>query len=341
MATNKNAQIRYQALDRCLSNWGKRFYIEDLVDACNEALYNFNGIVKDGEGVKKRQVQADLYFLESEEGYKMDIERIRDGHRVYYRYTQRGASINNQPLNQDEIDLLHDALMLLKRFQGVPQFDWLDDVENCLYSTSKLGDNIKSIVSFQHNPYLKGMINFYKPVFDAIVNKRVIEIVYHPFGKEVRTVTVSPYYLKQYNNRWFLIAKRNDFKCLSNFAIDRIENLKETSKIFEPLDNEFDIDEYFSDVVGVSVTQESPLDIVLKVNNSALGYIVTKPLHESQSYNPKRLKDGNWEITLKAQDNYELRSLIRSFGEQIEVVAPESLRLKMKATAEKLSEIYK
>ena len=56
MATNKNAQIRYQALDRCLSNLSCRYYIDDLVDACNEALYNFNGIVKDGESVKKRQV---------------------------------------------------------------------------------------------------------------------------------------------------------------------------------------------------------------------------------------------------------------------------------------------
>ena len=341
MATNKNAQIRYQALDRCLSNWGKRFYIEDLVDACNEALYNFNGIVKDGEGVKKRQVQADLNFLESEEGYKMDIECIRDGHRVYYRYSQRGESINDQPLNQDEIDLLHDALLLLKRFQGVPQFDWLDDVQNCLYSTSRLGDNIKSVVSFQQNPYLKGMTNFYQPVFDAIINKRVIEIVYHPFGKDMRTITISPYYLKQYNNRWFLIAKRNDFEYLSNFAIDRIEELKETSKKFEPLDGDFDFDEYFSDVVGVSVTQEPPLDIVLKVSSTALGYIVTKPLHESQSYNPKRLDDGKWEIPLKTQDNYELRSLIRSFGEQIEVVAPESLREEMKTTADKLSEIYR
>lgn len=341
MATNKNAQIRYQALDRCLSNWGKRFYIEDLVDVCNEALYNFNGIVKDGEGVKKRQVQADLNFLESEEGYKMNIERIRDGHRVYYRYSRRGVSINNQLLNQAEIDLLHDALLLLKRFQGVPQFDWLNDVENCLYSTSKLGDNIKSVVSFQHNPYLKGMMNFYQPVFDAIINKRVIEIAYHPFGKEVRTITVSPYYLKQYNNRWFLIAKLKDFKHLSNFAIDRIEELKETSMKYEPLAEDFDFDEYFSDVVGVSVTQEPPLDIVLKVSNAVLGYIVTKPLHESQSCSPKRLDDENWEITLKAQDNYELRSLIRSFGEQIEVVAPDSLRERMKATANKLSKIYK
>lgn len=43
-----------------------------------------------------------------------------------------------------------------------------------------------------------------------IVNKRVIDIEYHPFGKEACTIRVSPYYLKQYNNRWFLIAKHDD-----------------------------------------------------------------------------------------------------------------------------------
>ncbi|MDD3064027.1 MAG: WYL domain-containing protein, partial [Massilibacteroides sp.] len=42
MPTNKNAQIRYQALDKCLGNWARRYYIEDLIEACNEALYIYN-----------------------------------------------------------------------------------------------------------------------------------------------------------------------------------------------------------------------------------------------------------------------------------------------------------
>lgn len=73
MPTNKNAQLRYQIIDKCLSNWSRRYYIEDLVDACNEALYLYNGETKDGCGVKKRQVQEDLKFIESEEGYSMEI----------------------------------------------------------------------------------------------------------------------------------------------------------------------------------------------------------------------------------------------------------------------------
>lgn len=341
MPTNKNAQIRYQALDKCLGNWGRRYYIEDLVEACNDALYLYNGTSGKDCGVKKRQVQEDLKFLESEEGYRMMIDAIPDGHRKYYRYRERNASIKNQPINQEEINLIHDALTLLKRFEGVPQFEWLEEVENHLYSTSQLGENARSVVSFQHNPYLKGMNKFYKPLFDAIVNKRVVGITYQPFGKDERVITVSPYHLKQYNNRWFLIAKRTDFDgYLSNFAIDRIASVEETSKPFEPLADDFDFDEYYGDVVGVSVTNHPVEPVVLHVSEKALGYIMTKPLHESQSSQPVRVDDDHWEITLKVKDNYELRSLLRSFGDQIEVMQPEHLRNEMKRLAEELNGMY-
>jgi predicted DNA-binding transcriptional regulator YafY len=340
MPTNKNATIRYQVLDRCLSNWSRRFYIEDLVAACNEALYIYNGNTKEDEGVKKRQVQQDLKFIESEEGYQMTIDAIRDGHRVYYRYHQKGDSIKDQPINQDELDLIRDALTLLKRFQGVPQFEWIDDIERRLYTTSRLGENVNTVISFQSNPYLKGMNDFYQPIFQAIVNKRVIKIIYHPFGKEPRILTISPYHLKQYNNRWFLIGKRNDFEYLSNFAIDRIDVLKETSKPYEALDDDFSFEEYFGDVVGISVSGAPVEEVVLHLNSKVMGYIQTKPLHESQTHIPTKLEDGRWEIKLKVQDNYELRSLLRSFGEQIEVISPISLRNEMKESAKAMAELY-
>ncbi|MEC8567583.1 MAG: WYL domain-containing protein, partial [Pseudomonadota bacterium] len=63
MPTNKNASIRYLALDACFSNNRKRFYIEDLIQACNAALEEFGG----GE-VKRRQVFDDITFMESDSG---------------------------------------------------------------------------------------------------------------------------------------------------------------------------------------------------------------------------------------------------------------------------------
>ena len=43
MGTNQHAVIRYQALDRCFSNWGKKYFIEDLIEACNNAIYEYSG----------------------------------------------------------------------------------------------------------------------------------------------------------------------------------------------------------------------------------------------------------------------------------------------------------
>jgi len=342
MPTNKNAQIRYQALDKCLGNWARRFYIEDLVEACNEALYLYNGESQKGHGVQKRQVQEDLKFMESEEGYGMDIECLKDGHRRYYRYQQRNASISDRPFNQEELDLVGDALELLKRFKGIPQFAWLDDMEKQFYTTSKLGKDARAVVSFQHNPYLKGMDkDYYKQIFNAIVDKRAIEITYRPFGKPARTMVVSPYHLKQYNNRWFLIAKRNDYDKFSNFAIDRLEgDIRELPNKFEPLDEDFDFDEHFENVVGVSVTDDPIEDVVLYVTEKVFNYIFTKPLHPSQVVKRELLSDGRREIDLKVQDNYELRALLRSFGDQIEVISPSSLRQEMKEVADSLSKMY-
>ena len=99
MATNKHATIRYQALDKCFRNPGKRYYIDDLIAACNDALYEYTGI---DDGVKRRQVLDDIKFMESEQGWCVPLEHIRDGKRVYFRYEDLNFSINNQPLNETE-----------------------------------------------------------------------------------------------------------------------------------------------------------------------------------------------------------------------------------------------
>src|SRR5574344_2654692 len=130
MATNKNAQLRYQALDRCLSNWYHKYYIEELIEASHNAL---EGITKKAEGVQKRQVQKDLNDIEFL--YGLEIIPHKDGHRRYYRYANRGDSINNQPPIQEELEVVSNALTIMKRFEGIPQFEWLEDVEKQLYST--------------------------------------------------------------------------------------------------------------------------------------------------------------------------------------------------------------
>ena len=62
MPANKNALIRYKTIDNCLRNRYRRWTLEDLVDACSDALYDMEGINK---GVSVRTVQGDIQMMRS------------------------------------------------------------------------------------------------------------------------------------------------------------------------------------------------------------------------------------------------------------------------------------
>ena len=136
MATNKHATIRYHALDRCFSNFGRKFFIEDLIEACSEAIYDFDGIE---DGVKRRQIFHDINFMESDQGWAIPLERHKEGRRVYYRYADKSFSISNKGINPSEAEQLRDTLSILSRFKGMPQFEWIEEIQIRLEDTFKIG----------------------------------------------------------------------------------------------------------------------------------------------------------------------------------------------------------
>lgn len=333
MSTNKHATIRYQALDRCFSNFGRRFYIDDLVEACNRAIHEFTG---NDDGVKVRQVYDDIRFMESETGFCIELDKRKDGKKTYYRYIDKNFSINRQPLSHTEAEQLKNTIAILNRFKGLPQFDWMKEVLTRFEDTFKLKANVDSVVSFEQNPYLKGL-EYFTDLFNAIINQQVLTIEYCPAFKEKKTIVLHPYHLKQYNNRWFLFGHNSDFKEISpimNLAIDRIESVNQDNKKYTP--NTFvDFDDYFDDVVGVTVLINKPIEIVrLKVDNQRYNYIKSKPIHHSQ----KVIERGNdyTIIELRLIPNYELETLILGFIDSIEILSPQTLIDSLKARVDKI-----
>lgn len=124
MPTNKNAAIRYQTLDKCFRDRQHRYYMEDLIDKCEEAIYYYNGV----GGVCRRQIFEDIKFMESETGWSVPLERKQDGRRVYYRYRDPDFTINAQPLTEEETRQLRSVIITLRRFRGLPSNAWVDEV---------------------------------------------------------------------------------------------------------------------------------------------------------------------------------------------------------------------
>lgn len=335
MPVNKNALIRYQALDKCFSNWGRKYFIEDLVEACNQALYEYTG---NTEGVKKRQVYDDIRFMESEQGYSIPLERLREGKRVYYRYADRNFSINNKIIDESEVNQLKEALSVLKKFKGLPQFEWIEEILMRLESLSYTGYPENSVVEFEQNPYLKGL-EFFNELFQAIIYKKVLRITYKSYkDKKAKELKIHPYFLKQYNNRWFLFGFNPELNKITTLALDRIKKIKETKDSYI-INKTIDFDEYFYDVVGVSVLDTEPLEVILKVKYPRYLYIESKPIHGSQILVKK---NKQWAIfKYKLQINNELVSLIFSFSDDMVVMQPVELRDKIIDKAEKMIENYK
>jgi len=329
VATNKHAIIRYQTLDKCFRNPGRKYFIEDLVEACSIAIYEFSG---NNNGIKRRQVLEDIKFMESTQGWNIPLERIRDGHRVYFKYDDKSFSINNQPLNETEEIQLKEALLTLSRFKGMPQFEWVDEIYARLDSGLGLSHYSEKIIEFDQNNYLKGL-EFISPIYNSIVYKKAIQIEYKSFKKDIsQSIIFHPYFLKQYNNRWYVFGKNDASQFIMNLALDRITSIEESKNKYLP-NKTIDFDEYFEDIIGVTLSNEGKVEkVVIKASNELLPYIKTKPIHGSQKLKEQGL--SHTLITLDIIPNYELESLILSFGEGVEVLHPKSLRDKIKKRVE-------
>ncbi len=333
MPTNKNAAIRYQALDKCFRDLRHRYYMNDLIDACEEALVYYNGM----GGVSRRQIFEDIKFMESEAGWSIPLKRKKDGKKVYYRYKDSDFSINQQPLTDEEAQQLQTVILTLSRFRGLPSNEWVEEVISNLEWRFNLKGKNENVISFEQNPNLKGL-EFLSDVIDAASNHQPLKIEYHNYkngGKDILFV-IHPYYVKQYNNRWFLFGLDNTRREISNLALDRIVSMQVASDVaFIPNDT-IDFEHYFDDVVGVTVPKngQETETVILRFTEARFPYVVSKPIHHSQTI----LNEEQCTISLEVKPTRELEQQILSFGSDVEVLSPAPLRAQI---IEKIKDLMK
>ncbi|MEO6671018.1 MAG: WYL domain-containing protein [Ferruginibacter sp.] len=276
--------------------------------------------------------------MESFQGWSIDLERHKEGRKVFYRYADTGFSINNHLLNETEENQLNEVLLTLSRFKGMPQFEWIDEMVIRLESSFSLKGESEKIIEFEQNQYLKGL-EFFSAIFNSILYKKSLEIQYKGFKQlKKEIITFHPYYLKQYNNRWFVFGRSAGRIDITNIAIDRIQKIKESRITFKE-NNIPNFNELFEDLVGVTIYPESqPQKVLLQIGSELWPYIETKPLHGSQKL-IKKTTNGTI-ISLMVHLNYELKSLLFSLGENLKVLEPEVLSNEIKLKAKQIIKNY-
>lgn len=321
MATNKNASIRYRALDKCFRDFHHRYFIEDLIEKCEEELESFNLTAS----VSRRQIFDDIRFMESFAGWTIPLDRLKDGKKTYYRYSDRNFSINKQPLTDEEALQLKTMIITLDRFRGLPSNEWVEDVISNLEWRFNLKGSNEKVVSFEQNQNLKGLDKL-NIVLDAASNHQPLHIVYKNYkeGGVEEDVVLHPYYVKQFNNRWFLFGLNQQRDQISNLALDRIVSICSTEEVRFIPNEGIDFEYYFDDIVGVTIPKEEVKKehVVLKFSKQRFPYVTSKPIHHSQDI----ISEEDCIISIDVRPNRELTAQLLSFGPDVEILSPDSVR---------------
>jgi predicted DNA-binding transcriptional regulator YafY len=207
------------------------------------------------------------------------------------------------------------------------------DIFNALNITDRLSD----FIHFEKRKP-RGTENLYG-LLHAIKNQVQIVFSYQKFQDEAATPRkAEPYALKEFKNRWYVMANDLKDEQVKSFALDRLSDLEITKKQFQT-PHAFNVNEYFKNCYGIiGPNEEKPTEVLLSFEPFQGKYIKTLPLHDSQVI----LKDNEDELLVKLTlfITHDFQMELLSMGNNVKVIKPENLIEDLKKSYTDALELY-
>ena len=212
--------------------------------------------------------------------------------------------------------------------------NWLLDtlsVSNMLIES----DSLQSRIILENIPAGK---QYLQPIINAMKQDHKLQMTYHKFGQQDSyTITIEPYAIKVFKQRWYLVAKSPKRDTPSIYALDRVEYLEETEETFQ-FPEDFDTEAFFRDCYGVLSTDDKAQRIVIRAYAPYMNYVRTLPLHHSQKEIKSTAQYADFEYHLKP--TFDFRQELLAQGHDVEILHPAPFREEMKAMLEKMLSRY-
>ena len=208
--------------------------------------------------------------------------------------------------------------------------NWLLDtlsVSNMLIES----DSLQSRILLENIPAGKQYLQL---IINAMKQDHKLQMTYHKFGQqESYTITIEPYAIKVFKQRWYLLAKSPKRDTPSIYALDRVEYLEETEETFQ-FPEDFDTEAFFRDCYGVLSTDDKAQRIVIRTYPPYMNYVRTLPLHHSQKEIKTTSQYADFEFYLKP--TFDFRQELLAQAHDVEVLRPAKFREEMKEMLEKM-----
>ena len=196
-------------------------------------------------------------------------------------------------------------------------------------------NNALAFVEFENKASISSIPNF-KIILEAIHQSLPITFRHYSFYHlKEENYGLKPYFLKQYQNRWYVIGETE--KGYRTFGIDRLKDITIDTKKFKQK-TEQAIDK-FRNVIGLNYVDHKMEKIHLSFHLSQKPYIVSLPFHHSQ----KEINTDNektFDIELQIHPNFEFRQQLLKYGSLVKVIEPKWLMHEIKNEIKKALENY-
>lgn len=331
----KNALLRFRIIDRCLRNSFKPFPTKQLLrEACEEELF---GSIH-GEHICDSTIEKDMQTMKLEHDAPISYNRLEKG----YFYTDKNFTLDDAPLNEEDLKAIKFAAYTLQQFRDVDMFKQFGSaidkiVDRVSISNGANEDEVNEFVQFESAISVGGG-EFLTLLLDAIQKSKAVFFEYENFNSgEIKPRKVSPLLLKEYRNRWYLISNDLVKSRITTYALDRMRKVEVSDEIVQK-PSDFSPANYFKYSMGISSSDTAPEVIRFKANNIAAKYIESQPFHGTQQI----LKRGKNKTVFQLEIfiSEEFRRTLLSYGGEIEVTSPQSLRNNMIERLKAMQDVY-
>jgi len=276
-----------------------------------------------------------------------NYELIHKRHVGYY-YSDEKFKIFNNTVTGDEKNLLLLASSLFNIFQGTELHEQFENIVSRLIEESITSDKFTN----KHNKEFLQIENPIKPssrkwipqLLRAISEEWCMEMMYQNNDGVLKKKHICPYVIKQYNNKWYMVAydhTSSHERKTNVFSLDNIKSIEHSNKSYFK-DANFNAEDYFKYSIGIwHEHEEKPLKVVLEFNDKRqFRSIENNPLHISQQISLNK-KEDKLIVTLEVFDSPELYSMIYRFGPSVKVLEPKLVVDKVVGNAGKIIDLYK
>ncbi len=279
-----------------------------------------------------------------------DLKTLRN--RKLVKVSGGGRSVEYLPIDRfKEIELEKDLLdsddlfslrMAITSLGHLKFFTLSTELKTIILKLEReLGKNEslkREFISLQHS-YLKIDPGIFQTIFEATTFQKPIEMVYKSFNSsKSKIISLHPYFMKQFNNRWFVIGYREDESTIDHFGVERIAKVRIQYREKFNLDNIVGLDEFNCGLFGVSNFKSKVNKIELRFSKHRAPYFISKPPVENISHNLE--KNGSIKVIFNCKINKELIAEILSYGDDVVVLKPKSLRDNLKSILQSAHLLY-